>query len=351
MTSRLPPKIVVIGAGVNGLACAVCIQKSCPEAQVQVVAETFSPHTTSDGSAGFWRPFVSNQQDAELLLNLCQTTHGYLSDLASSPLAGDVGVQMLSGYQLSADLTESHEDHIVKSVVKGWRTLIPEELARFPMAKSGYFYTSVQVDVTQYLQWLMKKFLENGGSVCSRKVSSLSEFAGQCDLVINCCGLGGKDLLKDDQVTPTRGQVWRVHAPWIKHFYMFKPNPGLQSTYVLPGVSNIVVGGTIEPGNWRTDVNEEDSISIWKRAQELLPQIARATPIRAWAGLRPSRTALRLEPEVLESDGKKLKVIHNYGHGGSGVTLHWGCAIEVTKLALESLDSPTASIQQIKSRL
>jgi D-amino-acid oxidase len=32
-----------------------------------------------------------------------------------------------------------------------------------------------------------------------------------------------------------------------------------------------------------------------------------------------------------ESIGEKI-VIHNYGHGGAGVTLSWGCADEVVKL-------------------
>ncbi len=44
------------------------------------------------------------------------------------------------------------------------------------------------------------------------------------------------------------------------------------------------------------------------------------------AGLRPYRErTYRLEPETV---GDKF-VVHNYGHGGAGITLSWGCAHEV----------------------
>jgi len=46
-------------------------------------------------------------------------------------------------------------------------------------------------------------------------------------------------------------------------------------------------------------------------------------------GLRPSRKEVRLEIESLSSG---RWAIHNYGHGGAGVTLSWGCADEVTRI-------------------
>lgn len=40
-------------------------------------------------------------------------------------------------------------------------------------------------------------------------------------------------------------------------------------------------------------------------------------------------------PRFFLENGKKLDIIHNYGHGGTGVTLSYGCAIEVANIAGE----------------
>jgi len=48
-------------------------------------------------------------------------------------------------------------------------------------------------------------------------------------------------------------------------------------------------------------------------------------------GLRPYRPSVRLEAEALPGGGV---LWHNYGHGGAGVTLSWGCAREITSAVL-----------------
>jgi len=50
-------------------------------------------------------------------------------------------------------------------------------------------------------------------------------------------------------------------------------------------------------------------------------------------GLRPARTSVRLEAER----AGEVTFVHNYGHGGSGVTLSWGCAEDATELVLAAL--------------
>jgi D-amino-acid oxidase len=69
---------------------------------------------------------------------------------------------------------------------------------------------------------------------------------------------------------------------------------------------------------------------MYRRCVEFLPALAAAEvdaaePVRV--GLRPFRRGgVRLGREP----GRRL--VHNYGHGGSGVTLSWGCALEAAEL-------------------
>jgi glycine/D-amino acid oxidase-like deaminating enzyme len=63
--------------------------------------------------------------------------------------------------------------------------------------------------------------------------------------------------------------------------------------------------------------------------------------IRTVAGLRPYRAAgfvVRTEPL-----GDK-RLVHNYGHGGAGITLSWGCSRLATELGLRGHQGPVAVI-------
>src|SRR5215471_13375907 len=55
------------------------------------------------------------------------------------------------------------------------------------------------------------------------------------------------------------------------------------------------------------------------------------------AGLRPKRDeSYRLEPEM--HDGRLI--VHNYGHAGAGITMSWGCALEVAEIISNSGHGP-----------
>ena len=97
-----------------------------------------------------------------------------------------------------------------------------------------------------------------------------------------------------------------------------------------------------------------------------------AEVVKRWAGLRPGRRdGVRLERgatdvqietrigpdacgarsaggccggndatggDIKSSTLAPIPVVHCYGHGGSGVTLSWGCAVDVVAFAVEALE-------------
>ncbi|XP_071119046.1 D-aspartate oxidase-like isoform X1 [Haliotis cracherodii] len=326
--------VCVVGAGVSGLSSAVCVQRQCPEVQVTLVADKFSPDTTSDVAGGIWEPYCLGDTPEDLIKAWSTVTWDYLLGIYNSPVAGRVGCQLMSGYTLS-DGDSPDPDY--KDQVFGYRQLTANELEQFPLARSGSFHTSLQIDVELYLAWLLARFKCQGGRVQQRKVHSLEEMAGQYDVVVNCTGLGSYTLVQDTALKPVRGQVLRMHAPWVKHFYLLL-SPKALPTYIFPGSRSLVVGGVAQEGDWNTDVDEADHRGILQRALSLLPSLKGVKIESDKVGLRPSRTQVRLETQPLKmKSGITLPVVHNYGHGGAGITLHWGCAQHTARLVKEAL--------------
>lgn len=166
-----------------------------------------------------------------------------------------------------------------------------------------------------------------------RRVDSFQELNDICDIIVNCSGLGSKMLAGDTQMYPVRGQVLKMEAPWLKHFT--RDGDGL--TYIYPGIHAVTVGGTRQEGDWRLQVDEEDTKRMLERCIRLEPSLSKAKVLSEWVGLRPSRRNPRVERELLQLEGRRVPVVHNYGHGGWGVTLAWGTALDAAGLVRRCL--------------
>jgi D-amino-acid oxidase len=125
-----------------------------------------------------------------------------------------------------------------------------------------------------------------------------------------------------------------VRNPGLESFLLDEGNPeGV--TYIVPRTEDCVLGGTAEEGEWDTEPDPEIAAGILRRCVALESRLAEAAVLEHRVGLRPGRPEVRLERDNL-SNG--VPCIHNYGHGGSGVTLSWGCAEEVTELVRGELN-------------
>uniref|UniRef100_A0A6J0UAB0 D-aspartate oxidase n=3 Tax=Pogona vitticeps TaxID=103695 RepID=A0A6J0UAB0_9SAUR len=332
-------KVAVIGAGLVGLSTAVSISDSLPDCSVAVIADKFTPNTTSDVAAGILIPHVYPETPVPQQKQWFRETFDYLSLIGNSPEASEAGIHWLSGWQIFKTIPDE-KTPFWADVVLGFRSMTEKELKKFPQHKFGQAFTTLRCDCPSYLIWMEKRLKENGGQVHARKIEDLWELHGDYDVLVNCSGIGSRKLTGDLEIYPTRGQVLKVHAPWVKHFIREGDGPA----YIYPGVHTVTLGGTKQKDNWELSSDPGTSKNIFGQCCALEPSLKAARDIKVRVGLRPSRPAVRVQKETLFRGSKKLQVVHNYGHGGGGFSVHWGTAKEATQLLKEciaALETPS----------
>ena len=65
------------------------------------------------------------------------------------------------------------------------------------------------------------------------------QLAGAYDVIVNCTGMGSRDLCNDLDVVPIKGQVIKVKAPWIKHMLAINDDCAWP-VYIIPRFVGII---------------------------------------------------------------------------------------------------------------
>jgi len=150
------------------------------------------------------------------------------------------------------------------------------------------------------------------------------EFGG-LQIIVNCAGMGARELTPDPEMEPHRGQVAIVPRLDLQCAIVCDDPPLM---YAIPRASDCVFGGTNSVNGSREPDTTDTNAIVRECSRVVNIEVPRVIATRV--GLRPYRkSGVRLESEKLR-DGRA--VIHNYGHGGSGFTLSWGCADDVLRL-------------------
>jgi D-amino-acid oxidase len=297
----MPDRVLVVGAGVIGLSCALRLLEAGH--RVDVLARDLPLETTSSVAAAIWYPYLALPQDRVTAWG--RTSYDEFARLAA--LEGS-GVVMRRGTEL---LHEKTPDPWWAEAVPALHRVAPPA----PYDDAWSFVTPV-IEMPRYLAWLADRVHDAGGTITRMAMAVLP----QGPLVVNCSGLGSRGLVGDMATTPVRGQVVVVEQIGLEEWWLAEEGP----TYVVPRSADIVLGGTEDAGEWDRLPSSEVAADILRRATDLVPELAGARVLRHQVGLRPARPVVRLE--------RVGDVVHCYGHGGAGVTLSWGCADEVLTL-------------------
>ncbi len=319
------PAVLVIGAGVTGLSTAVTLA----EAGYPVVICTAEPSeaTTSAVAGALWGPWLVEPRNR--VLHWAEHTLTTLCNLAAHR---GTGVRLAAGTDVSNVLHDPPD----------WAHLLPD---RRPCTReelpTGYGYgtrcTIPLVDMRTYLAYLTDRLTAAGGAIQIKPVASLDDVAHNWPLIVNCAGLGAHALVPDHQVHPVRGHHVVVTNPGLTDFIEVDTgdSPDLIAIYPHPG--HVVLGGTAEPNRWDRNPDPATGHAILQRCTRLEPRLADAQVIDHLVGLRPTRPHVRVD---LHHHPSGATIAHNYGHGGAGVSLSWGCAAEITNLISTATSSP-----------
>jgi D-amino-acid oxidase len=349
--------VLVIGAGVSGLTSALCLsRRGFP---VTLVAERFAPRVTSvvAGALWEWPPAVCGYHHDVVSLARskawCEISYAIFADLARDPGTG-VFLRPVNFYfkrPIADDRREREKRDEIRDKVRDFRhdpALIGEHGINPDLGlRDAYTYLAPMIDTDVYMHWLLGEVRRAGCRIVEGTINgplreqeqTLARVYG-ADAIVNCAGLGAGELA-EELVYPLRGALIRVRndgraMPRVTRAHCISHEEGSDERgflFIVPrGQDWLVLGGLAEPDEWDLEIglhNYEPIREMYRRCVAFLPalqdaEIDAAEPVRV--GLRPVRRQnVRLEAEP------GTRIVHNYGHGGSGVTFSWGCALEIVE--------------------
>jgi D-amino-acid oxidase len=314
-------RVAVIGNGVNGLSCSY---ELADRHEVTVFHEQALSETTSATATAIWHVYLVDPNDAQNLAWSEQTLNRLivLSKDPATSIELCVGVELFREGEAArpswADIAANFE-------------LLPEdEIAKYPGRTWGYRIAAPTANMAKYLPWLHEKCVSSGVKFVKETVTSLDDLLTSFDAVVNCAGLHAAKLTQDDELFPMKGQyIAYKQGPDSPTEYIGDDQHPDGMAYLIPRDGELLIGGTEEPGEYTTDFTADRQNLIERAGLFTTYDLTKLEEIGVVVGLRPCRTSkhVRFGP-----DPDEPRVLHNYGHGGSGFSLAWGCAASIVEL-------------------
>lgn len=380
---------LVLGGGITGLTTAIALQSL--GLSVTIVTEKLpdadrpkDPQVATSYAMASAYPHNLKVKNLEQISEDSQSVFCHLSAEA------ECGVEIQELYEVFEDKPEDPPLGCRRMKMEYFEGT-PEQLKKTIAPPSrpgaewlwGWKFNTYFADMPKYLSFLWSLFKERGGVLKIRRVGNeiLDDAAGR--LFVNCLGVGavaftgdsapvkilrGKQILVPNAPRPLGKQGIPVaynYTPKEEIFPRGDGNP--EYLHFFSRTDGWLLGQTREPGmlnqsgEWEgvtspvptTNLNNvaiptpmielnKELLSTWLNADFSDEKLVARQGYRYYRD--PIDTGVRLEKETIDD----AMIVHNYGHGGSGITMSWGCAIETAKIVSQHL---TVNVSRANTQL
>ncbi len=282
--AHISRRAAVLGSGITGLCTARQLQRRGFD--VTIYAKAIPPHTTSNMSLAHWSPTSrvvavngrSPQWDEQFRF-AAEVAYRELQLLAGR----DYGISWIDRYSPADEPPPERRETS--------RTLLPAHLRAsrevlgpgehpFPLPYA-IRERHMKFEPAIYLDRLVRDVILFGGRIVIREFEAKRDLMSLTEpIIVNCTGLGARDLFDDKEVVPYKGQLTLL-VPQSEVDY--ETSGGLRSTSGQAGVSlhmtprsdGIALGGTAEHDEWSLEPNEASRKTVVEGHRELFSAMRR----------------------------------------------------------------------------
>lgn len=355
-------KVEVLGSGIIALSTAIRAQELGHQATIrfthesggrdwQSFLETAQASSTSWAAAAFWTPFATGDYQRAWALD---TLHRFRSIAGEDP--DRTGVTFGSIYFYFRDREEVERERTRSlwwafdplTYLEG-RDAIAIESSEVSVDGTNFearvgFRLPI-VEMSRYLPYLVEYAAQVGVTF-----ESTPDLLGRQDVfddgdfdakVVACGGWTPLTMgFSDDQMTGLSGQIFEVSLGGefqkTNEVHSVSMPDDSRPAYIVANSESAWLGGTAMPvsfemGKFRPDYQAEEESRVVRQVEQLAGVQLNPNPgdHQRRIGIRPYRNQVRVER--IESD-HSIPIIVNYGHGGAGISLSWGCANEAVRI-------------------
>lgn len=271
-TEHQARKAAVIGCGSVGLTCARQLQRRGFD--VTIYAAAVPPNVTSNMSLAGFTPssglVVTDRRTSEWdaqYKRAYDISYRQLQLMAGNPISG---VSWLDNYSL----TDREPGAPAPPATPPGRAPLPDgaETEREVFGPGEHPFDTkyairspqIRIEPNIYLDALMRDVVLFGGRIVVRKFDTPRDLMSLGEpIVVNCSGLGARDLFGDQELVPLKGQL-TVLVPQDEVNYHTNgglhtpPVPGQLGIHMMSRRDGIILGGTSQRDVWTLEPDEAE---------------------------------------------------------------------------------------------